>query len=226
MPTIEWLKNEFAYGYQSGDILATKPDAQRSKEEKVIGGSYKYFFMKTVLPLLRPDSKVLELGPGGGSWTRALLHFLPQGEVHTCDFQDVTPWLQPELYGGRLTCHHVSDNLFQCLEDSSFDFFFSFGVLVHCNQSLIAEILTNVYPKMKPGAFALHNYGDWDKLTQWGWAQGTIPEEFKNQPDEEIWWPRNTGDAMVAIATKAQWTIVHKDTGSFPRDGIILLKKD
>jgi hypothetical protein len=104
MPTTEWLKKEFHYGYQSGDILAAIPDEQRQKEEAIIGGSYKTFFEEGVRPLLTKSSRVLELGPGAGSWTRALLSVVSEGEVHTGDFQDVRQWLHPELYNGRLLC--------------------------------------------------------------------------------------------------------------------------
>lgn len=224
MPTIEWLKKEFDYGYQSGEILSDTPDSQRLKEEKVIGGSYREFFLKIVVPLLTPHAKVLELGPGAGSWSRALLHYLPQGELHTCDFQDVRQWLKPEKYDGRLHCHTVQDNSFASLPDDYFDLFFSFGVLVHCNQDLIAEILHNARPKMKKNAYAVHNHGDWHKLTLWGWEKGKIPLAFKYQDDDAIWWPRNTGERMLTIATNAGWTVTSQDTQSFHRDGIIVLQ--
>lgn len=224
MPTVEWLKKEFHYGYQSGEILSPTPDARRANEEKFIGGSYHAFFTKGVLPYLKPDSRVLELGPGAGSWTRALLHYLPEGEVHTCDFQDVTQWLNPQQYAGRLHCHKVEDNLFSCFEDGYFDFFFSFGVLVHCNQDLIEEILRNSLPKVKRNAFAMHNYGDWKKLSTWGWQRGGPPERFKQQGDDEIWWPRNTALEMKIRAQSAGWSIENIDLNFFARDGIVLLR--
>ena len=225
MPTVEWLKKEFHYGYQSGDILATIPDEQRQKEEAVIGGSYSVFFQEGVRPLLTKNSRVLELGPGAGSWTRALLSIVTEGEVHTSDFQDVRSWLHPELYNGRLSCTQVNDNSFSGYEDEYFDLFFSFGVLVHCNQELIYEILHNALRKVKPGGYALHNFSDWKKLTTWGWDRGKIPTDFAQLPDDEIWWPRNTTAIMSKIAQHAGWKVEKADLEYFQRDGVILLRR-
>ena len=93
----------------------------------------------------------MELGPGKGSWSRAILRYIPQGELHTVDFQDVTQWLKPENYPGRLICHHVQDNSFHGLPDGYFDVFWSFGVLCHNQASSILHILTHARGKMKPG---------------------------------------------------------------------------
>ena len=225
MPTTEWLKQEFDYGYTSGDILSPRSDERRASEERECGGSYHYYFKKTVLPLLRPDARVLELGPGGGDWTRALLAHLPEGELHTCDFQDVTQWVNPTDYNGRLHCHQVTDSSFACVPDGYFDLFFSFGVLVHCNKELIGEILRNALAKVKPGGHTLHNYADWNKLTAWGWEKGCVPLRFQNLPDDEIWWPRNSGPEMAALARGAGWTVLHEDMQCFKRDGVILLQR-
>ena len=225
MPTTEWLKKEFHYGYESGDILAAMPDAQRQKEEAVIGGSYSVFFEEGVCPLLAKGSRVLELGPGAGSWTKALLGVLTEGEVHTCDFQDVRQWLHPELYDGRLSCTKVRDNSFSEFKDEYFDLFFSFGVLVHCNHDLIYDILRNALRKVKFGGYGLHNFGDWKKLTAWGWDRGKIPTSFAQLTDNEIWWPRNTTVIMAKIAQDAGWTVEKADLEYFQRDGIILLRR-
>lgn len=225
MPTTEWLKKEFHYGYQSGDILATIPDEQRQKEESVIGGSYNAFFKQGVCPLLTDNSRVLELGPGAGTWTRALLSVVTKGEVHTSDFQDVRQWLHPASYNGRLFCTQVNDNSFREYTDDYFDLFFSFGVLVHCNQDLISDILHNALRKVKPGGYALHNFGDWKKLTAWGWDRGKIPTSFAHLPDDEIWWPRNTTVIMATIAKQAGWKVEKADLKYFQRDGVILLRR-
>lgn len=225
MPTIEWLKNEFSYGYRSGNILSSLPDNHRYNEEQECGGSYYDYFQKSVKPLLKSDGRVLELGPGGGDWTRALLQCLPLGEVHTCDFQDTTPWLNPAQYNGRLYCHQVDDNSFSCVNDNYFDLFFSFGVLVHCNKELISIILKNALSKVKQHGYALHNYADWNKLDMWGWEKGHIPLRFQTLPDDEIWWPRNCGKEMAKIAKDAGWKVIQQDIGCFKRDGVILLQK-
>ncbi|MEM6252989.1 MAG: methyltransferase domain-containing protein [Cyanobacteria bacterium P01_D01_bin.156] len=224
MPTIEWLKKEFNYGYDSGNILSFFPNSQRRKEEERIGGSYKQVFKKAILPYIQSDSNVLELGPGKGSWSRAILTRLPKGTLHTLDFQNVSIWLKPDRYSGRLTCHKITNNSYPMLEDKSFDFFWSMGVLCHNNLSDIEEILTNSRPKMKSGAYAVHQYSDWEKLDNYGWQKGAIPTDFKNKPDEEIWWPRNNKNAMKVAAENAGWQVINNDLDLLGRDSIILLQ--
>jgi len=224
MPTLDWLRKEFYYGYDSGNVLSMIPNGQRWKEERIIGGSYKSVFKKGILPKLKANSKVLELGPGAGSWSRAILKHLPEGKLTTLDFQDVRPWLMPEKYDNRLGCIQVDDNSFSAVPDNSFDLFWSFGVLCHNNLSSITEILTNSLPKMKRGGYAVHQYGDWDKLEKWGWGKGNIPIEFKSKSDDEIWWPRNNQRSMSEIAVKAGWEVITPDLGLVERDSIIVLR--
>lgn len=225
MPTLEWLKREFSYGYDSGDVLSLVPNLRRLKEERAIGGSYRQVFLQALTPHLKPTSKVLELGPGKGSWTRAILRYVPQGEVQTLDFQDVTSWIKPEQYHGRLRCHQVFDNSFQQVPDDYFDCFWSFGVLCHNNSDNIFEILRNSLAKLKQGGVSIHQYGDWEKLEAYGWQKGRVPIEFKDLSDSEIWWPRNSQATMVDLATRAGWQVVCADLGLLKRDSILVLRK-
>jgi hypothetical protein len=225
MPTIDWLKKGFDYGYDSGDVLAATSDPVRQSEEQRIGGSYREVFTKAAIPYLKPDSTVLELGPGKGSWSRAILKFITSGKLHVLDFQDVKPWLKPENYESRLVCHQVSDNSFSAVPDDTFDFFWSFGVLCHNNVGDIRTILKNSLPKMKKGGIAVHQFADWAKLNQFGWKEGGVPEEFRSQPDEKIWWPRNNQDIMAATASEAGWKVLVQDLGVVKRDSVIVLEK-
>lgn len=225
MPTNSWLKKEFDYGYNSGNILGLLPNRIRRSEEKKIGGSYRRVFQNAVRPFLNPDSVVLELGPGNGSWSRAILKHIPNGRLLTVDFQDVTEWLKPEKHQGQLVCHQVSDNSFDCIADESVDFFWSMGVLCHNNQDNIATILTNALLKLKPGSYACHQYADWEKLSDYGWARGGVPADFKSLHDDEIWWPRNSQHEMTQLARSCGWLVESSDLGLVERDSMILLKK-
>jgi SAM-dependent methyltransferase len=224
MPTMSWLRKEFDYGYDSGDVLSLIPSRVRRSEEKKVGGSYRQVFKKGLQPHLHPSARVLELGPGKGSWSRAILDHIPEGELHTVDFLDVTPWLRPENFGGRLTCHRVQDNNYDGLPGGYFDVFWSFGVLCHNEASMILEILTRIRNKMKPGAVAVHQYGDWEKLEAFGWNRGGVPQAFKSKVDQEIWWPRNNQKVMTRLGTEAGWEVLNADLGLLQRDSVILLR--
>jgi hypothetical protein len=224
MPTLNWLKQEFGYGYDSGNVVSLVPGRVRFAEERRSGGSYRRVYKKAIVPYVRPDAKVLELGPGKGSWSRAILSQIPQGELHTVDFQDVSQWLDPPAFGGRLVCHHVHDNTFSGLPENYFDFFWSFGVLCHNEERAIHEILLCARRTMKRGALSVHQYGDWNKLDRFGWGRGGVPETFKTQPDQEIWWPRNDQALMANLAAKTGWEVVSPDLDLLERDSIILLR--
>lgn len=224
MPTLDWLKKEFYYGYKSGNVLSRIPGFTRLKEEMKIGGSYRNIFFHAILPYIKPNSSVLELGPGRGSWSRAILKYIPNGELHTVDFQDVEPWLKPKRYHNRLVCHKVNDNSFSSLPDNHFDFFWSFGVLCHNNTDNIKMILRNALKKIKPNGIAVHMYGDWDKLNAYGWRRGGVPPEFQNKTDDEIWWPRNSRGKMTSIAIEAGWDVITPDLNLVKRDSIIVLQ--
>ena len=224
MPTHRLLQDEFSYGYNSGNVLSWIPGWVRLSEERKSGGSYRQVFNKAVRPYLYPGARVFELGPGKGSWSRAILECIPDGTLHTADFQDVTQWLSPATYTGRLICHHVQDNSFKELPDGYFDLFWSFGVLCHNEAASILEILESARRKMKRGAVSIHQYGDWIKLERFGWKRGGVPLAFKTQSDGDIWWPRNDQQAMTKLATDAGWEVLCADLNLLRRDSLIVLR--
>lgn len=226
MPTLDWLKKEFHYGYDSGNILSIFPNKSRRNEERTIGGSYRSVFQKAVKPYLKPDSKVLELGPGRGAWSKAILKQIPHGQLHTIDFQDVTKWLSPAQYDGRLVCHRIPEISFDEVQDDYFDLFWSFGVLCHNNIDTIREILRLSLIKVKVGMYSVHQFADWEKLEAFGWNKGAVPEIFKTMSDDEIWWPRNTKAVMNKAASAAGWHVLQEDLNLVGRDSIMLMRRE
>jgi hypothetical protein len=77
---------------------------------------------------------------------------------------------------------------------------------------------------MRPGAVAIHQYSDWEKLDRYGWRRGHVPEEFRLKPDSEIWWPRNNRANMERIAQDAGWEVLNSDLKLLARDSMILLR--
>lgn len=222
MAKLEWLKNQFVDGYDSGDVLAEVPSARRLREEGLSGGSYAEVFKRAILPFLRPDSTVLELGPGKGSWTRPLLRHLPAGHLHAVDFVQTQAWFEDVPQRDRLHLHRAEDFSFSMIEQGSIDFFWSFGVLCHHSIEQITSLFTHARPKMKPGGVAVHHYGHWEKLYQTGRIQNF--QGLAYQPLEESPWPPNLPYAMAAAAEAAGWLCIEDDMDLLSRDGLILLK--
>jgi len=223
MPTQEWLKKEFSYGYDSGNIEDTLANVQREKEESRIGGSYNEIAEKLLKKHIQKNSKVLELGPGRGSWSKVILNILEEeGSLTTLDFQDVSQWLNKSDYKATLCTHQINSNSYNCLENDTYDVFWSFGVLCHNNIDSIYQILHNIAPKMKKGAILIHQYADWDKLENFGWKKGAVPEKFKKLRDDEIWWPRNNKTVMKTILEANGYEIINIDCELTLRDSIFI----
>ncbi len=167
-----WSKEAFAEGYSSGTVVGPlrkgDPETElRLFEDKRIGGSLSEFFEAGVKPHLRPDSRVLEFGPGRGSWTRALFSAVTKGEIHTVDLQDIRPWVQDLLdrFPGRLCIHQVpiGESAYGFLQDAYFDVFFSFGVFCHIDLDALETFLKRIKPKLKREAVCIAEYSDWEK---------------------------------------------------------------
>ena len=144
MATTEWLRKAWKYGYTSGNITSKVPNLFRLFDELKCGGSYRKVFLECVLPYIGNDSRILELGPGRGSWTKAMIEYIPNGEIHVIDYANVSKWMKSIMKKARVYCHRVSNNgPYDFLEDDYFDFFWSFGVLCHNDTVQIEEILHN-----------------------------------------------------------------------------------
>lgn len=225
MATEKFIQTEFAYGYSSGRILSDATDPVRLKEEEQIGGRYFDVFTTLVAPRLNAGTKVLELGPGRGSWTLAMLETEPECEVHTVDFQDIGQWVDISGFNGRLTHHLVNEgHSFAGVPRGYFDFFFAWGVLCHWRKEDVAAILQTARSCMKPGATAVVQYAAWEKLDQYGWERGGVPVSYKTEEDQDIWWPRNTVTEMESLCRKAGWIVEKADCGIVQRDGVAILR--
>lgn len=226
MPTIDWLKKEFHYGYSSGDVTSIEADTHRISEEQKIGGSYKDVFEQLLKKHIKPNHNVLELGPGGGSWSRAILSILgKKGSLTTIDFQDVSKWIDPNEFDTAVKHFQTTDINYTFLKDAYHDIFWSFGVLCHNNIDNIYQILSSVYPRLKNGALLIHQYSDWEKLERYGWENGAIPLEFKSKKDSDIWWSRNNQKTMQTILESIGYEVLSIDVGLVKRDSIFLARK-
>lgn len=226
MPTLDWLKKEFHYGYSSGDVTSMEADALRRSEEEKIGGSYQGIFDELLKKYIKHDHNALELGPGRGSWSRAILSILgKEGSLTTIDFQDVSQWINPSEFDIPVKHFQTTDINYAFLQDNFYDTFWSFGVLCHNNIDSIYQILSSVYPKLKNEALLIHQYSDWEKLEQYGWENGAIPLEFKSKKDSDIWWSRNNQKTMQTILESIGYEVLSIDVGLVKRDSIFLARK-
>jgi SAM-dependent methyltransferase len=115
-----------------------------------------------VLPYVKPEHVAVEIGPGGGRWTRYLLGF------RTLYVVDYHPELLAELRRSfnkpnmRFIANGGCD--FPGIQEGLVDFVFTFGCFVHLDVHLIAGYLENIRRILKPGGNALVRYSDKSKI--------------------------------------------------------------
>ena len=92
-----------------------------------------------VLPYVHPDRTAIEIGPGGGRWTRYLLGF---GRLYAVDYHQA---LLDELARSfRAPCLRLVKNSgtdFPGIDDGTVDYAFSFGCFVHLDLPVIEGYL-------------------------------------------------------------------------------------
>lgn len=156
-----------------------------------------------VKPYVRADRTGLEIGPGGGRWTRYLLDFQT---LYIVDFhQELLDQLRRGFHEKHMIFVKNNGSDFPGVPDASVDFLFSFGVFVHLDPPLIQAYLASMKRVLKPGADVVLQYADKTKIM----AQGN-PGFSDNDP------PR-----MRAMVEAAGYRIVEEDLTSLWHSSVI-----
>ena len=121
-------------------------------------------YLVCVKPYVGPDSRVLEIGPGRGAWTRAFVK-LGAKEIWCLDALSREHNQFDAYVGdvGRVTYVHVHDFACADVPDDRFDYFFSFGCFCHISFAATTEYMRNVYRKLRPGAHGFLLVADYDR---------------------------------------------------------------
>lgn len=127
-----------------------------------ISGPQVYMRDKYVLPYVRPDQVALEIGPGGGRWTRYLLGFR---KLYVVDYHAE---LLQELSGriNKPNMQFIVNNGtdFPGVPENSVDYVISVACFVHLEPHLIAAYLKNIARILKPGGNVFLTYSDKTKV--------------------------------------------------------------
>ena len=147
-----------------------------------------------VLPYVRDDHVAVEIGPGGGRWTRYLLGFK---QLYAVDFY---PELLAELKKGfakpNVTLVQNTGADFPGVPAGQVDYVFSFGCFVHLDSPIIEAYLANITGILKPGANVVIQYSDTNKFM----ARELLPGFAENTPEK-----------MRAMVAAAGFTILEED---------------
>lgn len=127
---------------------------------------------RTVVPFLRENSTVCELGPATGRWSRYFLPRLGTGTLHLVDY---SPWfvqfLADYFQASPQVQVHQTDGFSLPLPDQSVDLLVSFGTFVMLKAGTILSYARDFRRVLRPGSHFALEYLDGTSAEGWGWLQ-------------------------------------------------------
>jgi phospholipid N-methyltransferase len=147
-------------GYYEGDPL--NPISMSSFHQVGFVSVLHATFLRCIKPYITKDTIALEIGPGKGAWTKALL---VSKEVWALDARPEQDNHFFEYLGNAPNARYFQVMDFTCdmLPDNYFDYMFSFGCLCHVSFDGITEYAINLFPKLKEGCNCFWMVADYNK---------------------------------------------------------------
>lgn len=128
-----------------------------------------------IAPYVNSAHRALEIGPGGGRWTRYLLNF---GRLFVVDMhQEILDELAKHFSAPNIVPVRNSGTDFPGIGPASIDFAFSFGVFVHLDAWIIKAYLESLHSVVTGEANIVIQYSDMTKQ-----AARKVPSFAKNDP--------------------------------------------
>ncbi len=156
-----------------------------------------------VLPYVNSKHHALEIGPGGGRWTRYLLGF---GKLYVVDYHDeLLKELRKNFNKPNMVFVKNNGSDFPGIEEGSIDYLFSFGTFVHLDIHLIESYLKNIRPLVKPGVNIVIHYADKTKI------MAQVRKSFSD----------NTPDKMRKMVLDSGYKILEEDLTTMWHSSIV-----
>jgi phospholipid N-methyltransferase len=156
-----------------------------------------------VLPYVDVGHVAVEIGPGGGRWTRYLLAFRT---LYVVDYYaELLAELRRHYNRPNLMFTKNNGTDFPGIEPGTVDFLFSFGTFVHLEADLIEQYLANMKAILKPGANVVIQYSDKTKI------MAQLNDEFSD----------NTPERMRRMVETAGYRIVEEDLTTLWHSSIV-----
>jgi len=172
-----WSKD--IYGLQWGDPEVVEP--------------LRFIRDRYILPYVNPQHTALEIGPGGGRWTRYLLGFK---RLYAVDYHpELLDELRKNFNEPNMVFIKNNGTDFPGVEPGSIDYLFSFGTFVHLDLDVIDAYLKSMKGIVKPGANIVIQYSDKTKI------MAQMNPGFSN----------NTPERMRQMIVSAEYRILEED---------------
>lgn len=183
------MSSNYIYGLQWGDPEIVDP--------------LKFVRDRYVLPYVNSGQHAVEIGPGGGRWTRYLLGF---GKLYVVDYHtELLDELKKNFNESKMTFIKNNGTDFPNIGEKSIDYLFSFGTFVHLDTDLIDAYLKNMKSILKPGANLVLHYSDKTKI------MAQLIESFSD----------NTPEKMRQMVLSAGYKILEEDLTTMWHSSII-----
>src|ERR1700730_7017465 len=114
------------------------------------------------LPFVNEDQCAVEIGPGGGRWTRYLRGFR---KLYVVDYYpELLAEVRRNVKGPNLVFVRNNGTDFPGIDDNYVDYLFSFGTFVHLDAHIVEAYLSNMRRILKAGANVVIHYSDKTKI--------------------------------------------------------------
>jgi phospholipid N-methyltransferase len=119
-------------------------------------------YLRCIRPYVNSQTVALEIGPGRGAWTKALLN---SKEVWALDALSAEHNRFFEYLGNPSNVRYFQVHDLECkmLPDDFFTYMFSFGCLCHVSFEGITQYAANLYSKLRSGSNCFWLVGDYEK---------------------------------------------------------------
>lgn len=129
---------------------------------------------RTTIRFLNPSSWVLELGPGSGRYSRHLVKYLTQGQLHLVD---PLPWKVSFLrryfqHDARIHVHRGDGyRLPEAIEAFTMDMVCSFETFQYLRLGQILHYAHEIFRVLKPGGVCVFDFLDITTEAGWRWLE-------------------------------------------------------
>lgn len=121
-------------------------------------------YVECLKPYINETTDVLEIGPGHGAWTKAILQLNPRSitcvDALPAEYNKFWEYVGPSK---KVKYYQIKDFSLNCLQDNSVNFVFSFGTFCHISPLMVFEYFKNMHKKLRDGARGFVMYADYDK---------------------------------------------------------------
>jgi ubiquinone/menaquinone biosynthesis C-methylase UbiE len=154
-------------------------------------------------PYISAHASVVEIGPGGGRWTR---YMIAAARIYAVDYhQELLDELSSNFGGANITFVRNNGDDFPDVPDRGVDFVFSFGTFVHLDLEIIDRYLENMRRILRDEATVVLQYSD----------------KTKEMARKNSGFAENDPTRMRDLVQSRGYSIAEEDLESLPHSSII-----